>query len=470
MNFKNKAKVLSLCLISISISMILTGCTNLKNEKITKVNILATTDLHGEVTYNVAEKINEERKKDSNITLVDAGDFYDSDGLGAMNQYLSEARDAYEKDEVVKKEVPIVRQMSEVKYDAVVLGNHEFVSSSKKNLDKMINEFNNKNIDVLSANIYNSNNSSYVKPYTIKKIEMKDGEVKLGILGLTIKEVGERWSFDENGNKIKAKSRGLKDMVTYQDLYMNDMIEDAKKWVKEIKERENPDILLAVVHSGEKPKKPKNPGNRIQELAKEVDGIDAIVAGHTHKEIEQHDYTNNKGESVIVTQPGSHSSCISKITFELKKDNNTWKVQDKYSKLTKLEEDKSLENFGDLIKNLYELNDKKSEVNLSSLSKFKWDRAYLFSNDTSVEKMYNIVGYKWKNLIDIENDNRIKMVFMKNEKVFSYACFNGKDFGIDLKVDKSKYKDGVLEIIPKKNDKFEVKKNSEGYDIQLVYK
>ncbi|MCC0673004.1 metallophosphoesterase [Clostridioides sp. ES-S-0145-01] len=74
---------------------------------------------------------------------------------------------------------------------------------------------------------------------------------------------------------------------------MNDMIDDAKKWVKEIKEKENPDILLAIVHSGEKPKKPKNPGNRIQELAKEVDGIDAIVAGHTHKEIEQHDYTND---------------------------------------------------------------------------------------------------------------------------------------------------------------------------------
>lgn len=74
MNFKNKTEVLSLCLILIP--MIFTGCMNFKSEKTTKINILATTDLYGEVTYNIAEKINEERKKALNITSVDAGYFY----------------------------------------------------------------------------------------------------------------------------------------------------------------------------------------------------------------------------------------------------------------------------------------------------------------------------------------------------------------------------------------------------------
>ncbi len=48
-------------------------------------------------------------------------------------------------------------------------------------------------------------------------------------------------------------------------------------------EKEKPDIIVAVVHSGEEPKNPKHPGNRIKELATTVDGIDAIVASHTHE-------------------------------------------------------------------------------------------------------------------------------------------------------------------------------------------
>lgn len=44
-----------------------------------------------------------------------------------------------------------------------------------------------------------------------------------------------------------------------------------------MKEKEKADIVVAVAHSGEKPKKPKHPGNRIQDLAQNVEGIDAIV-------------------------------------------------------------------------------------------------------------------------------------------------------------------------------------------------
>lgn len=84
-----------------------------------------------------------------------------------------------------------------------------------------------------------------------------------------------------------------------------------------MQEEENTDVIVAVAHSGEN-LKTKNPGNRIQELAQEVDGIDAIVAGHTHQIFEQHNYKNSKGEEVIVTQPGKHGEAISKITFELK--------------------------------------------------------------------------------------------------------------------------------------------------------
>ncbi|MGO0807221.1 hypothetical protein ACTPEF_25235, partial [Clostridioides difficile] len=42
----------------------------------------------------------------------------------------------------------------------------------------------------------------------------------------------------------------LKDQEGYNgELYMNDLVEDAKKWVS-IMEKEKPDIIVAVAHTG----------------------------------------------------------------------------------------------------------------------------------------------------------------------------------------------------------------------------
>lgn len=43
------------------------------------------------------------------------------------------------------------------------------------------------------------------------------------------------------------------------------------------------------------------------------------MAGHNHVQIKQHDYKNKAGEKVIVTEPGKHGECISKINFNIEK-------------------------------------------------------------------------------------------------------------------------------------------------------
>ena len=84
-------------IVSLSIG-ILTGCTETKS---TQINVLATTDLYGAVPYNMAEHIRKERENDPNISLVDAGDFFDMDRVGgAMDKYFS--------DRISKKQAEIV--------------------------------------------------------------------------------------------------------------------------------------------------------------------------------------------------------------------------------------------------------------------------------------------------------------------------------------------------------------------------
>jgi 2',3'-cyclic-nucleotide 2'-phosphodiesterase/3'-nucleotidase len=321
------------------------GCgTNATAEHDAEVYILATADTHSIIPNELVSFVESERKKDDNLILVDAGDFFDikseqmqvwfsgekvvdvsSDGIPTFETVANER----------EGEAPIVREMAELKYDAAVLGNHEFVANNKETLDTLISDFEERNLIILSANTYNSDGSNYTKPYIIKEIQTDEGNINVGILGLTLKEVGERYDWTEEGLK-PADSRELEDMKGYEGkLYMEDLIQDAEKWV-DIMKQENADIIVAVVHSGEKPKKAKNPGNRIQELAQELDGIDTIVAAHTHKEISQHDYRNKFGETVIVTQPGKHGECISKINIKLKKEQDGWVVVDKSSETVKL--------------------------------------------------------------------------------------------------------------------------------------
>lgn len=319
----NKLLLFSISSLIIS-SLFLSGCSK-KDE----VNILATTDVHSMVSDELISTIESERKNDPNLTFVDAGDFYDMKEE-KQHQWFFKFRvlsdQGHDLDYVVQKmgEPPLIKKLDDLKYDAMILGNHELVVHTKEKMDWFLTNYKKHNTPVLSANIYEMNGENYVEPYIIKNVKTKDGNLKLGILGLTIKEVGE----DDD------QSRELIDQPGFENkLYITDLVEDAKKWVKIMKEKENPDIIVAVAHTGEKPKKPKNPGNRIQDLATQTTGIDAIVAGHTHVEFAQHDYKNKNGEKVIVTQPAAHGKSVSKITFEVVKKDGKWVVEDKKSSL-----------------------------------------------------------------------------------------------------------------------------------------
>ena len=124
--------------------------------KTAEINVLATTDLHGNIPYELTSYVSNERKKDKNITVVDAGDFFDSGvAIGSsMDKYFKDRSDCNANNTEKYIEAPIAKDMKDVGYDAVVLGNHEFVSNNKFHLDNMISDFEKQNINVLSANTY----------------------------------------------------------------------------------------------------------------------------------------------------------------------------------------------------------------------------------------------------------------------------------------------------------------------------
>ncbi|MCL1025770.1 metallophosphoesterase [Clostridioides difficile] len=139
--------------ITFSLVLLMSGCAS---KQTAEINVLATTDLHGVIPYELTSYVKEERKKDKNLTLVDAGDFFDSGEVSgsSMDSYFSARYKDIDNNTERYIETPISKDMKEVGYDVAVLGNHEFISNNKFYLDNMISDFEKQKINILSANTY----------------------------------------------------------------------------------------------------------------------------------------------------------------------------------------------------------------------------------------------------------------------------------------------------------------------------
>lgn len=140
----------------------------------------------------------------------------------------------------------------------MTLGNHEF-DNPKEVLAAQMEE---SNFPFLSANIRDANGKLIATPYIIKEY---DG-FKVAIFGLTTKETA---------------TIGNPQIVA--DLTFEDEVETAKALVPELKKKA--DIVIALVHMGIYDDGREGLGSRW--LARNVDGIDMIIDGHSHTFLEK---------------------------------------------------------------------------------------------------------------------------------------------------------------------------------------
>ncbi|EGW38669.1 metallophosphoesterase [Desulfosporosinus sp. OT] len=280
---------------------------------VSNVEILATSDLHGTVypydyfsgatvsegLAKVSTYVNQERAIDPNLLLVDNGDTIQGTPLATYYATIDKTSPN-----------PMISAMAAMHYDTWTLGNHEF-NFGLDMLNKVINEAKDSDIHVLSANTYKGDDTNLADPYYIKTISTENGDIKVGILGLTTKCI-PNWESPEN----------------YQDLHFNDLVDEANKWVPIMREA-GADVIVATIHSGEESSSDIIPENQIKAIAQGVNGIDAIVAGHTHAVIQQHSYTSPDGKTVLVTEPGKWGQYVSKLQFSVKFQDGKWSVVNK---------------------------------------------------------------------------------------------------------------------------------------------
>lgn len=277
-----------------------------------KLTILATSDIHGYIystdyreaiadqpmgLLKVSEVIKTEREKaEGEVILIENGDFIQG---SPMAQYVNENS---------KDPKQLVQILNELKVDAGIIGNHEF-NFGINYLKAAIAEVKHP---VLSANILNEDGSYLAdEPAVI----LKKGGVKVAILGLTTQYI-PHW---EHPDTIK----GLEFLSAY---------ETARKWVPKL--RKEADIVIVSYHGGFESDletgelTERHTGeNEAYKILTEIEGIDAFITGHQHREIE----TILNGVPVI--QPGHRGEKIGKIVLEIERNQDTYQIIDSEASL-----------------------------------------------------------------------------------------------------------------------------------------
>ena len=192
------------------------------------------------------------------VLVFDAGDFL----MGSLFHMLSRER-AFE-----------LRLLSMMGYDAVTLGNHEFdlKPGGLARILRTAHQLRHIPPLVLSNAVFSQESKKddslekifsrgIVKPYRV----LEKAGLRIGVFGLMGKNAAEVAPFSSP--------------VTFDD-----PIKVAQRMVKVLRETEKADMVICLSHSGLWEDKKRSED---EILAKEVNGIDIIISGHTHTKIEK---------------------------------------------------------------------------------------------------------------------------------------------------------------------------------------
>ncbi len=270
-----------------------------------KVKIIETSDVHSAVfpydlindrpsnfsLAHISAYLKEQRADTNQIVfLLDNGDILQGDPTAYYYNF--------EKTDTLHL---IADVMNYLKYDAATVGNHD-IETGHEVYDRFNKEI---NFPWLSANAVNTvTEQPYFKPYTT----VERGGVKIAVFGLITPAI-PKWLPEKIWSGIR----------------FDDMIETANKWVKKIRETEQPDLMIGLFHAGidytyggENENSYRNE-NASKLIAEKVAGFDLIFVGHDHAGW-NFKTKNPNGKDVLVLGTNANAQNVAVASYTLKYD------------------------------------------------------------------------------------------------------------------------------------------------------
>ncbi|WP_390911194.1 bifunctional 2',3'-cyclic-nucleotide 2'-phosphodiesterase/3'-nucleotidase [Pseudosulfitobacter sp. SM2401] len=312
------------------------------------LRIMETTDLHVHVfpydyyadkprdtvgLARTASLIKGIRDEATNSLLIDNGDFLQGNPMG---DYI-----AYERGMKDGDIHPVIAAMNTLGFDASTLGNHEF----NYGLDFLMKSLAGANFPVVNANIAlelgsdPTKDKTLIPPYVILDHQVTDGsgathDIKVGLIGFVPPQV-MGWDRRHLEGNVQAR----------------DILETAKAYLPQMKEQ-GADVIIALSHSGIGDADASDGMENASVPLAGMDGIDAILTGHSHLVFPSPGYADFAGVDVdagtLMGTPacmggfwGSHMGLIDLL---IEKDGNEWRVvsaQSEARPISKRNEDRS---------------------------------------------------------------------------------------------------------------------------------
>lgn len=240
------------------------------------LTIVHVNDVHGTLKYNegsgnigfgrLQTKLDELKAANPNLLLINAGDTFHGD----VDVNLSNGQ-------------IMLDMMNLIGFDVMVPGNHDF----NYGYDRLLEMKEAAEFPIISANVIKeADGSSDFDGFVVK--EMENG-LKVGIFGITTEET-----------KFKTHPDNT------VGIEFVDGVERAKAMMVEL-EDEDVDLVVALVHLG-------NEGTTLttsRQIAEEVEGIDLIIDGHSHEEL------NEMVNGALLVQAGSFLNNIGVVNIEI---------------------------------------------------------------------------------------------------------------------------------------------------------
>lgn len=281
------------------------------------LNIIETSDVHGSYfpydfitrkpqngsLARLSSLVNERRSqyKDA-FMLVDNGDILQGQPIAYYYNYID-----------TKTEHVCASMLNYLRYDLGNMGNHD-VEPGHAVYDRWVSQC---KFPVLGANIIDTKtNKPYLPPY---KVLEREG-VKVAVLGMITPAIPS-WLPEQ----------------LWSGLRFEDMETTARHWMKIIKEKEKPDIIIGLFHAGPE-------GNQLGDavengseiVARNVPGFDVVFMGHDHQR-HCRKVVNAAGDSVLITGPSNAARCVSDVMIKVVKKNGKLVKKEVSGQITELD-------------------------------------------------------------------------------------------------------------------------------------
>lgn len=268
------------------------------SEKVVKLKIVETTDVHGNYypydfigqrdaagslarVYDFVQK--ERQTYGDNLILLDNGDFLQGQPSAYYYNYI----------DTVAPHLG-AEMMNFMGYDAASVGNHD-IETGRAVFDRWAADC---NFPVLGANVVETvTGKTHFKPYVVLERE----GVKIAVLGMITPAI-PMW-LPEN---------------LWQGLRFNDMEETAQRWMKVIREEERADVVIGLFHAGKEAyvMGGKYRENASVDVARRVPGFDAVLIGHDHARACMK-VANVEGDSVLIINPANNAVAVGDVDIAL---------------------------------------------------------------------------------------------------------------------------------------------------------